>query len=185
MNTKKVKRLLAMFFLTDLLLLGVYGYLFFMTNAKTEKTTALYLASRQAASDKEKIHALERMLKETEKERARLSEYFVTKTNAVTFIEQIEKIGKNADVDLTVNSVSGETKDSGAIALNFSATGSFSALYRLIALVESMPYKATLKKTDMQRSDQKEKAAWKGNFTVMLESFAAGDATTTPAETKK
>lgn len=178
MNNKKIKRLLAIFFLVDILFLGVYGYLFYVVDSKNRETAALYTASHQAASDKEKIQGLERTLKETEKERNNLSGYFVTKTNAVTFIEQIEKIGKNANVSLTVNSVSDDVKDNGAIQLNFSAVGSFPDMYRLIALVESMPYKVTLKKANVLRVvDQ---AVWRGDFVVKLESFTVANATTSP-----
>lgn len=178
MKNKKIKRLLGIFFLADSMLLGVYGYLYFVADSKNTETSAFYIASHQAVSDKERIHELERTLKDTENERNKISEYFVTKTNAVTFIEQIEKVGKNAGVDLTVNSVSDEAKDAGAIQLSFSAAGSFPDIYRLVALVESMPYKVTLKKANISRAG--DQTLWKGDFTVKMESFSAENATTTP-----
>lgn len=183
MNNKKIKKLLAVFFLVDVVLLCVYGYLFFVITDKNKETAALYLTSHQQSSDKEKIQGLARMLKESENDRKKLSEYFVTKTNAVAFIEQIEKIGKDVGVGLTVNSVSDAAKDKGSIELSFSATGSFPDMYRLIALVESMPYKVTLKKMDMQRAgDLKEGISWKGNFAVVLDGFVSANSATTSAE---
>lgn len=179
MKNKQTSRLLIVFILADVVLLGAYGYLLSVVNTKNLETADLYTASHQAASGQEKILGLGRILKDTEKDRNKLSEYFVTKTNPVAFIEQIEKIGKNAGVDLVVSTVSDTTKDNGGIQLSFSATGSFSSVYRLIALVESMPYKVTLRKADVQMSgDQKDASGtWKGNFTVMLESFVAPSAT--------
>lgn len=183
MNTKKNKRLLALFSLINIMFLGVYGYLFYVVASKNTETVVLYTTSHQQASDKEKIQELDRTIKDTEKERNNLSAYFVTKTSAVTFIEQIEKIGKNAGVDLSVNSVSGDAKGGGTTQLAFSAAGTFSDIYRLIALVESMPYKVTLKKADMQvTSDQKDGSTiWKGGFVVTLESFVATSAATSTA----
>lgn len=135
----------------------------------------LYAASHQQTSDKEKTKELARMLKETEKDRNKLSEYFITKTNAVTFIEQVEKIGKDIGVNLSTNAIADGAKDSGAIEFSFSATGSFRNIYQLIALIESMPYKATIKKADIQKmSDQNESSGkWKGNFIMMLWGFVA------------
>lgn len=191
MNNKKIKRLLFLFFLIDAILFGVYGYLYYVVDSKNKETAALYIVSHQAASEKEKIQGLIRTLKDTEKDRNKLSGYFVTKINAVTFIEQIEKIGKDAGIDLSVNSVSDGAKDSGTIQLSFSAAGNFPDMYRLIALIESMPYKATLKKVDVQAaSDSKEGGKnWKGNFIVSLESFApasaASPATDSDAPAKK
>ncbi len=167
MKNKKIKNLLAVFFLADIALLGAYGYLFFAAESKNKETAALYGASNERNSSKEKIQGLLRALEDTEKEREKLSEYFAAKTSAVAFIEQIEKLGKNAGVDLSVSSVSDGAKGGGAIELAFSATGSFSDMYRLIALIESIPYKVMLKKVDIQRMN--DSGAWKGNFTVTLE----------------
>lgn len=162
--------------------LGVYGYLFYVVGNKNAETAVLYTTSHQQASDKEKIQGLERTLKDTEKERSNLSTYFVTKRNAVTFIEQIEQTGKSAGVDLSVNSVSDDAKGGETTQLTFSAAGAFPDIYRLTALIESMPYKVTIKKVDMQTlSDQKNGTIWKGNFVVTLESFVATSAATSTA----
>jgi Tfp pilus assembly protein PilO len=184
MNSKKIKRFIIVFSFINIVLFGMYGYLFYVVNDKNKETAVLYAASHQQAADKEKIQGLERTLKDTAKDRDSISKYFVSKTNAVTFIEQIEKVGKSANVVLSVNTVSDDAKDMGGIQLSFSATGGFSDIYRLIALVESLPYKVTLKKTDIQKTEERKEgvAVWKGNFTVMLESFTQPNTTTTPAE---
>jgi hypothetical protein len=184
MNSKKSKSHFVIFFLLNIALFCAYGYLFFVVDSKNKATTLLYSASHQAASDKEKIRGLERTLKDTEEDRNKLSEYFVTKTSAVAFIERIENLGKSAGVELSVNSVSDAAKNSGVLQLDFSATGSFSNMYRLMALVESMPYKVTLKKASMQKiGDQQEVTGdWKGDFMVTLESFVATSAAIAPAE---
>lgn len=185
MNTKKIKRNLAVFFFINIILLSVYGYLFYVVENKNAETAVLYTISHQQASDQEKIQGFGRTLKETEKERNNLSEYFAAKTSAVTFIEQIEKIGKSAGVDLSVNSVSDEVKGGATTQLTFSAEGSFSALYRLIALVESMPYKVAMKKADIQIGDSKDTIEiWKGNFSVVLESFGTENTATSTASNK-
>lgn len=174
MNNKQIKKILAVFFCIDMGLLAVYGYLFFVVNAKNKETTILYTASHEQTSDKEKIQALFRVLRDTEEDREKLSKYFITKMGAVTFIEQIEKIGKNAGVQLSVNTVSDEESGGGAIQISFGANGSFAHMQHLIALVESMPYKVTIKKADIQKIDEQKdgQAVWKGTFNVVLESFS-------------
>lgn len=172
MNNKPIKRLLTIFFTVNMALLGAYAYLLYAVQTKNKESSALYTLSHDQILDKGKIQELERALKETEKERGKFYEYFMNATNAVAFIEQIEKLGKSASVSLSVSSVSDGIKEDGTIQLGFSATGSFVNLYRLMALVESLPYKITLKKVDFQKSDGGEEGAdWKGNFMVILESF--------------
>lgn len=184
MNKKHITRLIIIFFVINTALIGVYVYLFYVTESKNSETSVLYAASHQAASDKEKIQNLERALKDTREDREKLSKYFVTKTSAVTFIEQIEKIGKNAGVDLLVTTVSDDAKDGGAIQISFSATGGFTHMYHLVALVESMPYKVIVKKADIQKiSDQQ--GNWRGSFTVMLESLTASNTDAVPEVSKK
>ncbi len=184
MNSKKNKRLLAVFFSINIVLVGVYGYFIYAVETKNKETAVLYAAFHQAASDREKIQGFERVLKDTEKDRNQLSAYFITKTNEVTFIERIEKIGKSAGVALSVNSVSDKTKDSGAVELNFSTSGKFSDIYRLMALIESMPYKVTLKKADIRKAMVVGGAGseWKGDFTVALESVVAVNTKVAPPE---
>lgn len=182
MKNQKIKRLLTAFILIDLLILGVYGYLFFTVNSKNKEIAALYAVSHKEASDNERIKELLRTLKETEKERNMLSAYFITKTNAVAFIERIEMIGKNADVNVTINSVADGEKDKSALQLNFSATGNFPNMYHFIALIESTPYKIALKKADIQKMT--DRARWKGDFLVSLESFAASSPAATSTEAK-
>jgi hypothetical protein len=188
MKNNKIQRLLVIFFLINVILFGIYGHLLYSMQTKNKETAALYTASHEEDSDKEKIRELSRVLEDTKKERDNLSEYFVANTNAVTFIEQIEKVGKTAGVELTVLSVSDETKENGVVELGFSAIGGFTHLYHLIAIVESMPYKVVIKKADIQKTmektagqhgGQKEGAVmWAGNFTVTLESFIATNAAT-------
>lgn len=182
MKNKKITRLLAIFFLIDMMLLGVYGYLFFAVNGKNKEIATLYAASHKEASDNERVKDFLRTLKDTEKERNALSAYFITKTNAVAFIEQIEKMGENAGVEVTVNSVSDGDKDKSILQLSFSATGNFSNMYHFIAFIESLPYKIILKKADVQKmTDQ---AGWNGNFLVTLESFAASSTVAILTEAK-
>lgn len=175
MSNKKIKSLLGIFFFLNAMLIGMYGYLLYAVQDKNQETTVLYSTSHQQASDKEKIKELERTLKETEKDRIKLSEHFITKANAVSFIEQIEKVGRSAEVNLSVNSVSDDVKNNTGIQLSFSALGSFSDIYRLIALVEAMPYKISLKKTALQRVGNPKEigAAWKGDFTLAVENFTS------------
>jgi hypothetical protein len=179
MSNKKTKRLLISFSLLNVALLGVCGYAFFFVQTKTIETAALYDISHTHASDKEKTQALARTLKETEKDRRVLSEYFVSKTSAVTFIEQIENIGKNAGVSLKVSSVSDEAKGSGGVQLSFSANGPFPEMYRLIALIESMPYKVTVKRANIQKMEGQGSVVWSGDFAVTLESFVQENTSTT------
>lgn len=179
MKKKQINRWLFIFFTINIALLGIYGYLLFVVESKNKETSVLYATSHQVASDKEKIQELERVLKDTEGDRDKLSQYFIAKTNAVTFIEQIEKIGKTAGVDLSVSSVSDDEKDRNSIQLNFSATGSFLHLYHLIALIESMPYKVVIKKADIQvganGSPEVTTPLWEGSFVVLLEGFITGN----------
>jgi hypothetical protein len=174
MNDKKTQKLLLILFFANMALLGAYGYLSFSVKEKNKQTTLLYFATRQAESSTEEIRKFERTMKETEIERGKLSSYFVPETNPIAFIEQMEKIAKSTGVDLSIRSVFGDTKNDESVSLDFFATGNFSNLYRLVALVESVPYKVGIKKAILQKSviDQETgQMLWSGDFTITLESF--------------
>ncbi|MBI2120032.1 MAG: hypothetical protein HYT94_00210 [Parcubacteria group bacterium] len=171
MNQSKTKKLFIVSLVLIVSLILAYGAIWYSVHVKQKETATLYAASNQQESDQEKIRELEGTLKDTKESRAKLDEYFIQKANTVTFIEYIEQLGKDAGVALTVSSVTDAPKGSVGIQLDFSAAGSFSGLYRLIALVELMPYKIALKKADVQRVETD--GQWRGNFTIMLESFLA------------
>lgn len=175
MRDQRTKKLLIAFFIVNTILFGMCGFLIYSVESKNKKTSALYAASEQQVSDQEKIQNLKQILKETEGDRKKLDEYFITKTNTVSFIEKMKQVSRDASVDLSINSISDGEKNTDGVSLGFSAKGSFSSLYRLIVLVELMPYKITFKKIDIQKTDilGEWTKGWNGNFIITLESFIA------------
>lgn len=157
----------------DIALLCVYGALLYSAHNKELQSAVLQSKMKQNESDKETVKGLERALEDTKAQRAKLENYFIQKTNSVTFIEHIEQIGKGAGVELLVSSVADAPTGTSGIELNFSATGGFSGIYRLIALVEAMPHKITFKKADIQKSEAD--GSWKGNFAISLESIVSAN----------
>lgn len=173
MNTSKAKNFFVTTLFMNVVLAASYGFLIYSTSKIQKETTELYTASHQRESDQERIQALKQALKETEVDRAKIDEYFIQKADTVMFIEHIEKIGKDAGVVLSVNSVTDAPKGSIGVQLDFSAVGEFSNIYQLVALIESMPHKIIFKKTDIQKTETD--GLWKGVFTITLESFLSAN----------
>lgn len=175
--------LLIILFFADMALIGVYAALFYFIEQRNEDTVQLYTDIKNHSSDQDKIQELERTLKDTEKDRAKLNEYFQS-MDAVKFIELVESLGRNAGVALSVGSVADAGKSDTGIVLDFTATGNFSNMYRLITLVESMPNKTVLKKISLtQKTDdaQKGEAMWTGHFILLIKGLA-GTKGNTPVE---
>jgi hypothetical protein len=174
MNGKKIQRIIIFFSVINVLLLGLYGVLYFSIKEKNQKTTEIYSSLYKKASEKEILLSIEKSLASTVDKRKIMETYFVKPAEAVSFIEQIEDLGDYARVEIKLNSVTPPKKKGEVFFLDFSAKGGFENMYRLFSLIDEMPYRVSIKKATLaaQAPEKNDSAAeWNGSFTVMLESY--------------
>jgi hypothetical protein len=128
------------------------------------------------ASEKEDLLFVERSLTGSVEKRKILESYFVKPDEQVAFIEQIEKLGNLARVDLKLSSVTPPKKTGDEFLLDFTAKGEFSNMNKLFALIDEMPYRISVQKANLSSSNSNDSfiekvPMWSGTFTLVLESY--------------
>jgi len=171
-NTKIIPTSLAVLVV---LLLSAYAYFFYVTADTGGKMAVLYSSLHQSASDEAKAHALAKSIDDTATLRSSLDSYFIRSSGAVLFLEKIEALGKQTGVSLHTSSYTVVPKTS-ILEDQFSADGTFSELYNLLSLVESLPYQIVIKNVSFTKnstieSDSGSKQSWTAVFTVDLLSY--------------
>jgi len=175
MNNDKTKKIIAFFAIIDIVLVLIYGGLFFIVRQKNAQTAEIYSSLYRRASDEGALTRLEKTLADTEKQRALLDGYLVTSTETLSFIEQVEDLGKKSLTDVKVTSLSSPKKSGDPFLLDFTAQGEFGNISRLFSLVESMPFRISIKKANIAAIPQDKGATtaslWQASFTIVLESY--------------
>ncbi len=174
------KKIIVTLSVVLLALLGANFGLFWMTKQKVNDTSAALLELKKTSDLETKARALGDLVKQTASERQALDAYFVQKENSVKFIEQIEGLGKQAGLSLTVASVT-VANNGKELRMNLGSNGSFDDTFYFVTLLETMPYKTRLEQVHLQKKDDVSipgvvTTAWSGDFVLVLESFV-GSAT--------
>ncbi|MCX6736375.1 MAG: type 4a pilus biogenesis protein PilO [Candidatus Parcubacteria bacterium] len=173
MNNGKIKKTIILFIIVDAILFFLYLGLFFATHWRNTQTQEIYASFYQQTSDAETLKRLESSLSDTEKQRALLNEHLITPSQTLTFIEQIESLGKQSLADVQVTSVASPKKKGEPFLLEFTASGGFENIYRLFSLVEEMPYRVTIRKVNLLANPPSNElpSSWRASFTIVLDSY--------------
>lgn len=154
--------------LVSVLLYGALWFVFARERVAQDSETRLRAI---ALHERTQNAALTALLAETAEKRARADAFFVEGGGAVSFLGEIERVGKHAGVRTTiVNVARGERTDGantraaagvGELVVTVEARGSFSDVYRFLALTEELPRPVTLARASFS---QGEGGAWSGLF---------------------
>ncbi len=173
MNNGKIKKTVILFVIVDAILFLLYIGLSFSVYWRNTQTEEIYASSYQRTSDAETLKRMEKSLSDTEKQRVLLGEHLITPAQTLTFIEQIESLGKQSVADVQVTSILSPKKKGEPFLLEFTASGRFENIYRLFSLVEEMPYRVTIRKVTLSANPPSSGTAssWRASFTLVLDSY--------------
>lgn len=133
-------------------------YVFFFITMKEKNAHALDAVTRaNTLEGKERnISQNEVMLKRYEGEIEKLNSFIIKESGAIAFAQQLEDLGKSADVNLTLESLEplAPTKDTIALGFRIKASGSFENLTRLLGMIENFPTKLELSSVMLFRGDE-------------------------------
>lgn len=110
--------------------------------SKTQQLIALEL------SKKENAGTLQRVVAETKVEREKLSTYFVTQDQIVSFIDTIEKYKDVTGATVTFSTVD-YNKNTKNLSLALVVRGTFSQVYQTLLLLENAPYEFAFDKINL------------------------------------
>lgn len=161
---KKGPFLLALF-----LLLGV-ATLFAFTHSRISENKraadAYSLRSQEEVQNQEETRALEKLIRNVENERLELESHFVSASNVVPFLNELEKIALSAGARAELSEVE-VAGDSSGLLVQIKAEGSFEGVYKYLLLLENAPYELEIISVRLSAEGE----SWVGNFRVKLLSF--------------
>jgi hypothetical protein len=176
MNNAAVKKIIIFLVIVGSLLAVAYGAMFYTTYKRDMESAGLYVSLYKSATNQENTLALERTIKSTEIQRKLIDAYFIPEADVSRFIEHVESLGRSAGVSLKMNSV--QKTPAKKFEVSFVASGTFASIYRMLLLVEAMPFSVKVKSLRMNKNTTlptpgMERDPWQGSFVVSLESFIA------------
>ena len=164
--------------MTILVIAVVTTYTVFFVGIKNKNEDISIIVNEIDSSiEKEaKLKSVKKLIEDTENERKKLDTYFVTDNSVVDFIESIEALAKEVEIDTEVVSVdiSENDKISEALLLSLEVEGLWSNLFYFVSLIEELPFKIGISKVDIKAvyedaNKTKSSGSWKGviNFNVL------------------
>lgn len=176
-RTKKEKILIACVSLCFLGLLALYSYVFLDIKSKNEHTALLSEEIATMTREQGELDNLKKTVAFTETQRSELSTHFVDGSNPAPFLDAIEKLGTPSGAVVTITSVE-QPKQGSSLLVSFLATGNFDSIYRLVRLLENVPYKIKIEKVFLSKNPSAQVDAkiparqeWTANITFTLISF--------------
>lgn len=137
-NFPKIPLLLSMIFLVLFSFLFFFFYRTLYSNkAEAERKEILW---QTEALRRDEIKQLEQSVKRLENERVALGTHFARSSDVVPFLDTIEALAGKAEARAEITSVD-ISKDGAGLLVGVKASGTFSGLYKFIALLENSPYK--------------------------------------------
>ena len=131
------------------LALGAYGYLFYTVQTAGAQIAQLQTETKTLEAQETEVDALKKNLAATVVSQQKLSSYFIDPANIVPLLEKLEGYGRSTNVSVQFNTV--EVKSSPSkLDISLGANGSFSDVYRFIALLESAPYEFYITKANVR-----------------------------------
>lgn len=135
----------GLFFLVALITFGVA--LSRLSSERAELRTAIS-AARFEADRQTKASRVQGALRAEKDAIAELKSLFLGSSNIIPFVETIESLGKALPVGLSLGSVTlSPGKD--ALSARLTAHGSFAELYRMLAIIEALPWKTVVGDTQL------------------------------------
>jgi hypothetical protein len=164
---KKEPMIVSLVFLALSLAAFIFVYGRVLENEKS--ATEAEAVWRMEASRREEIVSLDRLLQDLAPERAELASHFAQGSNAVPFLDALEKMGTQVSVKPEIAFVD-ITKDKSGLLVDIRTSGTFEAVYKYLLLLENSPYELEFLVVDLgKQGDQN--ADWRGNFKIKLLSF--------------
>lgn len=140
---------------------AAYGYLFHEVEVQGRANAALAKESGALGSEQSQALQLQKDLTANQARQPILASYFVDATDPVPLFETLESYGRTAGVAVTIDTVDVKRQPDRLI-VSLTSDGSFTDLYRFVALLESAPYEFTFTQASIKAAPAPVASAVKG-----------------------
>lgn len=144
----------------------VFGFKF-MVNKKATQVGELSQSVALASHKRDNLSQLQNKLSGLDSQIFKVDSFVVSADNLVLFIENLERLGQATGVEVLVDSV----QETGGVIFLVKASGPFNSLYRLISLIEVMPYPVLiedLKLESLSDTTESPKNVWQADIVIRL-----------------
>lgn len=175
----RTTRILVVALLVFLGVLALYGGLHYMIVRHQAELVALHNHVGVVSQTQESIRSMQTLVEETTAQRNELNGYLLAVDDPAPFLELVEAIGTDAQVELTISNVVEELGEktvqpgkatlgppSVHVSVSLEASGTWSELYAFITLLETMPYAVTIAQVALERDTEGGAGRWTALITV-------------------
>lgn len=151
--------------------LALYGFLFWEIKTKTEEAVKIQEDADKDVKREEGLHLAKVSLAKNKEAIEKIDSYFIARDGVVSFIEELESLGKETGVILSIGSVSAEAdpkvKDDfkETLRIRLEASGSWENLFYFLSILESLPYRAQIEQMTLSLAGASDKIPF-GSETV-------------------
>lgn len=151
----KTKKVFITALLFSFAIIGLYCYLWVKIIQKNQNIALLLGEVETLNMEKETFYSIKEKMSETAPLREKLTEFFIPKDGVVSFLNKIQSLGTENELEFKVDSVSIEDDASAPdsfenVKLNIEAEGAWADIYRFSTLMELMPLKVFVEKVDLE-----------------------------------
>ncbi len=137
----------AIFFIV---LCGIYVFLSTAIRSNNQKAEDSTLSWQAETDRRYEIRSLDRSMPEISADKVELENHFAKSSDAVPFLDTIEKLAKDAGTVAIISTVN-VVPDSTALEVDLNDSGSFEGIYRFLTLLENSPYELDFPSVDIHR----------------------------------
>ncbi len=153
---------------------ALYAYMHYAINASSARAIDARMAAQSERAYQDQRQSLTDLYTDTASDRARLATLFVADDQKVPFIEKIESFGTITQAKVTLSSIVADDLATspvgtlGRVSMHVDATGSWSAVMRVLKMAETLPYKSsvTAVRLDLTSGDKGAKREWRLSFAL-------------------
>lgn len=170
---KNSKILLGAVLTVFILLLIFWAFLFRSIGGLSEEIGLIKGRIMTLDLELKNLKVLENFLSDTAPQREEISGGFVSENELIDFIEDLEGAGGNVGTEVKVESAtfSGD-KEASVPSFRLQASGSFDSLFKLMLVLENLPYEIDFEDLSFTKSSADGKtSSWNGVFIIKLLSY--------------
>lgn len=177
MRRSSTKKIIITLCILLILSLGAIGVLYILIQRSSYKVSNYEIQQQKINEKIVQDKSLQSFLETSGPDIERLSSRIVPKEGTVEFIELIEKLGRDNNLSIEVESVKineapTQKEQVELLTLSLATKGSWNSTYRFLSLLETLPYKVIITSVGMteqgSEGDPKAKSVqsgWNGAFT--------------------
>lgn len=158
MKSQPHKSLLAIAFVSVVVVALAYGYLYKTIDISTENIAKTRADIQSEESLKSQSKSISSLFESTASNRAKVRASVVDSEKVVDLIVAVESLGSRSGSKVTIINITSQKNE---VYMNVSATGSWSSVMRTLVMAESLPYASAM---DSLRLDASDKGVWSMNF---------------------